>query len=171
MGEVSHSIQICSDRIQRLIDLLRQPFASERFNLGHFFGLRDIRDLSLDEFEESIEDECDTVACIAGWALFLKNEENRSVEMKTLQDEMGWTARVLHPEYLEKMACEYLGFSKEQGKMLFYAKQGSLWWKYMKLYDLDEYQLTIGDWDGITAEKAADLLERILDGQIEEFNI
>lgn len=166
VNKINPSIHV--DKVQKLIELLREPLTSDRFNLGHFFGIRDVEDLSLEEFQDSLSYECDSVACIAGWALILKDEEESANVVPGL--EKDWTQRKLPPAFIHKLACDYLGFTEEQGEMIFYAKHNSLWWRYMELYGLDRYKLTVGDWDDITAEKAVDLLSRILDGQIEEFN-
>lgn len=144
--------------------LFLEDLPSERFNINYWIS-------SVDEEIESDElslNDCGTAGCIAGWALCLRNNGYVAIVDEYGYDSMDDTdVDGVLAQNIRDEAAKWLGLTEFQADKLFYPDGFSVWSNYRDDYGL-ELTNPNGDWvKGIHPKHAADMLYRLLDGEIE----
>lgn len=102
---------------------------------------------------------CGTTACIAGWVIANEYFQGNKEPF------ISYTQRSYD---VVAIASELLGITTEQGSRLFFCNTDSVWWDCSQDYDYgDKYDPEIPEtWD-VHPKIAADLLRRIVKGEVE----
>lgn len=108
------------------------------------------------ETEETVKLQCNTTACIAGWAIanefFNKNEDPINKFSS-------------HNGFAEEIGAEILGLNRYESSRLFFCDENSVWVEYAQDYDYN-FDVDIPESWNIHPKHAADLLRRIANGEI-----
>lgn len=111
--------------------------------------------------------DCDSAACIAGWAVVMKHDFalDRPSD-KTVGD--GFSQDLSHMPVLIE-ACEYLGLTRKQGFDLFTKDDDSVWDRNAKVLGLDDTDSFLYDnfhnLDDVTPKIAAKLIRMVVSGE------
>ena len=144
------------EKMLQLADFLYNLDES-RFNMGYWYGQYDDDGDNLCQANSIDLDNCNTVACIAGWAVAL--ETNGEYVMQDYFDGK-----------LAEKAQEILDLSRDEADMLFYTNSGSIWLQYandlgIDYYYEDGYRYLHQDED-ITAKDASFVLRQLVNGEM-----
>lgn len=108
------------------------------------------------ETEETVKLQCNTTACIAGWAIanefFNKNEDPIN---KFNNGDFG----------AESLGAQILGLTSYEASRLFFCDENSIWVEYAQDYGYN-FDVDIPESWNIHPKHAADLLRRIANGEI-----
>jgi hypothetical protein len=141
--------------------LFLEDLPSERFDIG--FWVSDV--VEQIESEHLDLNNCGTAGCIAGWALALKNNGVLNI-VDCWVDDDALDDNEVRIEDVRKAASNWLGINIATADRLFYTDSHSYWSQYA-----DDYQLEVnngGYVEEVHPKHAADMLYRILSGEIEE---
>ena len=133
------------ERMMMLADLL-DSLPEEKFDLTYWINDREQEEETPDYVDLSVYD-CNTTACIAGWAVALKND--------LAVDE-------LYCGDVEKEAGEYLGLSRQEMQRLFYYGIETIWNDHA-----DELDCGFPYEDTVTSKIAATAIRNIAQGKWE----
>lgn len=142
--------------------LLLEDLPSERFNIEYWFSSVENQ---MENHELNLND-CGTAGCIAGWALCLKNDGHVEVVDDYYEEIDDTDVNAVRLEHVRDEAADWLGITAFKADRLFYPDGFSVWNKYKDDYGLE----TFGEstWvKNIHPKHAADMLYRILDGEVE----
>ena len=153
--------------------LFLEDLPSERFNIEHWvsgvcYYENTVVYHSDDNHKLSIND-CGTAGCVAGWALCLKNQGNVEIidDDWYFENDEGPEDYQVNVVDIRYEAAKWLGIPVSECDRLFQPDRYSLWYQYKEDYGLEsisENNIWISD---IHPNDAADMLYRLLIGDVE----
>ena len=134
-----------TERMMMLADLL-DSLPEEKFELAYWVNDREQEEETPDYVDLSVYN-CNTTACIAGWAVALKND--------LAVDE-------LYCGDVEKEATDYLDLTSHERQRLFYYGAEAIWGQYS-----NELGCSVPYEDTVTSKMAATAIRNIAQGKWE----
>lgn len=162
------------ENMLKVAKAIRESASTEYVSRGSRFPGRMMFNMStfnhrIDSPEQALElglPGCGTMACIAGWASFIYQEETiEKIKNGTATQEERDLFRFIG---IESSGGQYLDLTADERASLFYPEEGSIWARQAERFGWNTNDNgSIASWSSITADQAATVLEEIVSGKLQ----